>query len=168
MILCLTLPQQMGWETAVTLQIGRFGSLLLLAGGWELLKRHQAEWPLDSFPIGLGRRSPFSLALLGLGLFSLLGLPFTLGFAGHWRLLTAVGELANRGGMPWWLPAIALLSLGLGAAGVLRVLFVLLKDEGETAVSDPLWLKITVSLVLLVVLWLALFPQQILNLNFVG
>lgn len=171
MILCLTLPQQVGWETAVTLQIGRFGSLLLLAGGWALLKRQRADWPLDGFPVGLGRRSLFSLALLGVGLFSLLGMPFTLGFAGHWRLLTAVGELANHGGVPWWLPAIALLSLGLGAAGVLRVWVVLLKnggDEGETAVPDPLWLKITVGLVLTAVLWLSLFPPAPLHLTLPG
>jgi NADH-quinone oxidoreductase subunit N len=165
MILCLTLPDQAGWETAATLQMGRFGSLLLLAGGWALLKRHQPEWPLDGFPVGLGRRSPFSLALLGLGLCSLLGLPFTVGFVGHWRLLTAVGELANRGGVPWWLPAIALLSLGLGAAGVLRVLALLLKDEGvggETAVSDPLWLQITVCIIVTLFLWLAIFPNPCL------
>jgi NADH-quinone oxidoreductase subunit N len=160
-ILCLTLPEQVGWETAVTLQIGRFGSLLLVAGGWKLLQRHQAEWPLDKLPTGLGRRSPLSLALLGVGLFSLLGLPFTLGFGGQWRLLTAVAELANRGGVPWWLPAVALLALGLGAAGVLRLLVVLLAkgDEGETAVSDPLWLQITVGIVLLLFLWLAINPQ---------
>jgi formate hydrogenlyase subunit 3/multisubunit Na+/H+ antiporter MnhD subunit len=84
-----------------------------------------------------------------------------LGFGGHWRLLTAVAELANRGGVPWWLPAVALLALGLGAAGVLRVLVVLLAegDEEETAVSDPLWLQITVGIVLLLFLWLAIFPQ---------
>ena len=161
-ILCLTLPEQVGWETAVTLQVARFGGLLLVAGGWWLLRRHQPEWPLDRLPAGLGRRSPLSVALLGLGLFSLLGLPLTLGFAGHWRLLTAVAELANRGGVPWWLPAVALLGLGLGAAGVLRVLAALLAkpalEEEETAVSDPLWLQIVVGVVVTAVLWLALFP----------
>ena len=167
-VLCLTLPEQLGWETAVMLQFGRFGSLLLLAGGWGLLKRHRAEWPLNGFPVGLGRRSPMSLALFALGLFSLLGLPFTLGFAGHWRLLTAVGQLSSAGA-PWWLAAVALLSLGLGAAGALRVVALLLQagdDVGETAVSDPLWLKISVSLVLLIAIWLAIFPQQLARLAF--
>ncbi|MAT96883.1 MAG: hypothetical protein CL608_07055 [Anaerolineaceae bacterium] len=169
-ILCLTLPEQVGWETAVALQIGRFGGLLLLASGWKLLQRHQAEWPLDSLPTGLGRRSPLSLVLLGAGLFSLLGLPFTLGFAGQWRLLTAVGELANRGGVPWWLPAVALLGLGLGAAGVLRVLVGLLAkgDEEETAVSDPIWLQMTVGIVLILFLWLALFPPTVPNIALLG
>ncbi len=163
-ILCLTLPEQVGWETAVTLQIARFSGLLLVAGGWLLLKRHSAAWPLDRLPAGLGRRSPLSLALLGIGLFSLLGLPFTLGFAGHWRLLTAVAQLANSGGIPWWLPAIALLGLGLGAAGTLRVLVVLLaKGDGdggvETAVSDPLWLQGVVLFTLLLNGWLVVFPK---------
>ena len=165
-ILCLTLPEQVGWQTAVTLQIGRFGSLLLVAGGWMLMQRHQADWPLDKLPTGLGRQSPMSLTLLSLGLFSLLGLPFTLGFAGQWRLLTAVAELANRGGIPWWLPAVALLSLGLGAAGTLRVLVALLKegDDGvETAVTDPIWLKVMIGIVLAIALWLALFPQTAQN-----
>ncbi len=161
-ILCLTLPEPLGWETAVTLQFGRFSGLLLVAGGWHLLKRHQAEWPLDRLPVGLGRRSPVSLVLLGVGLFSLLGLPFTLGFGGHWRLLTAVADLANRSGMPWWLPAVALLGLGLGAAGVLRLVAVLLTkpelEAGETAVPDPLWLQIVVGVVVTAVVWLALFP----------
>lgn len=161
-ILCLTLPEQVGWATAVTLQMGRFGGLLLVAGGWSLLKRHQAAWPLDRLPTGLGRRSPLSLALLTVGLFSLLGLPFTLGFGGHWRLLTAVGELANRNAVPWWLPAIALLGLGLGAAGVLRLVAILLaKPENEveeTAVPDPLWLQIVVGVVVTAVVWLAIFP----------
>lgn len=170
-ILCLTLPEQIGWGTAVTLQIVRFGSLLLLAGGWKLLQRHQAEWSLDRLPAGLGRRSPLSLALLGAGLFSLLGLPFTLGFGGQWQLLTAVAELANRGGVPWWLPAVALLGLGLGAVGVLRVLVVLLaknNEEGETAVSDPLWLQITVGFVLVAAFWLALFPQTASTIALLG
>lgn len=164
-ILCLTLPEQVGWETAVTLQIGRLAGLLLVAGGWNLIKRHQAEWPLDRLPTGLGRRSPVGLALLGVGLFSLLGLPFTLGFSGHWRLLTAVAELANRNAVPWWLPAIVLLGLGLGAAGVLRLLAVLLAqpehENGATAVPDPLWLQIAVGVVLTAVLWLALFPPTL-------
>lgn len=161
-ILCLTLPQPMGWETAVTLQMGRFGGLLLVTGGWCLLQRHQAVWPLDRLPTGLGRRTPLSLVLLAVGLFSLLGLPFTPGFAGHWRVLTAVGELANRSGVPWWLPAVALLGLGLGAAGVLRLVAVLLNplesEDGATAVPDPLWLQLVVGVVVTAVLWLAVFP----------
>ncbi|MBK8905684.1 MAG: hypothetical protein IPM53_31165 [Anaerolineaceae bacterium] len=161
-ILCLTLPEQIGWETAVTLQMGRFSGLLLVAGGWQLLKRHQANWPLDRLPTGLGRRSPLSLALLAVGLFSLLGLPFTVGFGGHWRLLTAVAELAHRSAVPWWLPAVALVGLGLGAAGVLRLVAVLLakpeRGEEETAVADPLWLQIMVGMVVTAVLWLALLP----------
>jgi formate hydrogenlyase subunit 3/multisubunit Na+/H+ antiporter MnhD subunit len=112
------------------------------------------------------------LALLGLGLFSLLGLPFTLGFAGHWRLLTAVAELANSGSIPWWLPALALLGLGLGAAGVLRLLATLLaKTELETdeiIAADPLWLQVVVGLVITAVLWLALFPPALVNLTLSG
>ncbi|VAW34307.1 hypothetical protein MNBD_CHLOROFLEXI01-2609, partial [hydrothermal vent metagenome] len=166
-ILCLTLPLRVGWETAVSLQIGRFGSLLLLAGGWELLKRQLANWPLDKFPIGLGRQSPMGLALLGLGLFSLIGLPLTLGFGGRWRLLTAVAELANQGDIPLWLPAIGLFSLGLGAIAILRLLVTLLaaQPDDEAAVkSDPVWLQAVVGFVLLAATWLALFPQTFLSL----
>lgn len=165
-ILCFTLPEQIGWQTAVALQIGRFGSLLLLAGGWELLKRHQVNWPLDSLPVGLGRRAPLSLALLSVGLVSLLGLPFTLGFGGQWRLLTAVGMLANRGGAPWWLPALALLGLGLGTAGVLRLMAALLTPSAnasaEQTQATPLWQRGVVLLVLLGGFWLAVFPQTLL------
>jgi NADH:ubiquinone oxidoreductase subunit 2 (subunit N) len=166
-ILCLTLPRNVGWETAVTLQIGRFGSLLLLAGGWELLRRRESEWPLNKLPTGLGRQTPAGVALFGLGLFSLLGLPLTLGFGGQWRLLTAVGEMAKQGIMPWWLPALTLLSLGLGAAAVWRVLVNLLQlpaeDERPTQ-NDPIWLKAIVGLIFLGATWLALFPQTIFSL----
>lgn len=166
-VLSLTLPLQIGWETAVSLQIGRFGSLLLLACGWELLQKHQRSWPLDKFPAGLGWRSPVGVALLGLGLFSLLGLPFTLGFSGHWRLLTVAAELANRAVIPWWLPALALLSLGLGAAAVFRALLTLLaapQNEEAIARRDPIWLQAMVGIILLVATWLALFPQTIAGL----
>ncbi|MCA9919909.1 MAG: hypothetical protein KC445_18255 [Anaerolineales bacterium] len=162
-ILCFTLPEVVGWETAVSLQVARFGSLLLVAGGWWLVKRHQPNWPLDRLPAGLGRKSPWGSALLGVGLFSLLGLPFTLGFAGHWRLLTAVAELANGGSIPWWLPALALLGLGLGAAGVLRLLAALFApvDDALQNANAQLWQQGVVGLVLLVSLWLALNPGWI-------
>ncbi|MCA9898540.1 MAG: hypothetical protein H6654_11910 [Ardenticatenaceae bacterium] len=162
-ILCFTLPEIVGWETAVTLQIARFGGLLLLAGGWWLVKQHQPEWPLDKLPTGAGRKSPWGLALLGVGLFSLLGLPFTLGFAGQWRVLTAVADLANNGSIPWWLPALALLGLGLGAAGVLRLLAALLApmDDALQNANAPLWQQGMVGLVLLLSLWLALNPGVI-------
>jgi len=149
--------------------MGRFLSLLLFAGGWELLKRQTGSWPLDKLPTGLGRHSPVSLGLFGAGLFSLLGLPFTLGFAAQWRLLTAVAEMASRNDVPWWLPAVALLALGFGAAGVLRIVAALLaknenEDEVETAVSaDPLWLQVSVGLLLVLAVWLALFPPPFLN-----
>jgi NADH:ubiquinone oxidoreductase subunit 2 (subunit N) len=165
-ILCLTLPLRVGWETAVSLQIGRFGSLLLLAGGWELLKRRMPNWPLDKLPVGLGRQTPMGLALLGLGLFSLIGLPLTLGFGGHWRLLTAVAELANQGDIPLWLPAITLFSLGLGAIAILRVLVTLLAKQPDDTVAakrDPIWLQVVVGFVLLAATWLALFPQTVLS-----
>ncbi|MCP4421698.1 MAG: hypothetical protein GY805_34230, partial [Chloroflexi bacterium] len=172
-ILCLTLPQDVAWKTAVTLQISRFGGLLLLAAGWELLQRDRLrqnlpDWPLDKLPLGLGRQVPAALALFGLGLFSLLGLPFTLGFGGHWRLLTAVGNLANQGNLPWWLPALTLLSLGLGAAAVWRVLGTLLQKPAEEneapTMYNPLWLNVMVGLAFLLALWLALFPTAIINL----
>jgi NADH:ubiquinone oxidoreductase subunit 2 (subunit N) len=171
-IICFILPAQVGWETAVTLQMGRFGGLLLVAGGWLLLNRHQADWPLDRLPAGPGRHSPLSVALLGVGLFSLLGLPFTIGFSGHWRVLTAVAELANGGIIPWWLPALALLGLGFGAAGVLRLLAALLAKTGlgtnELVAHDPLWLQVVVGLVITAVLWLALFPPALANLTLAG
>ena len=121
------------------------------------------NWPLDRLPAGLGRKSPWGSALLGVGLFSLLGLPFTLGFAGHWRLLTAVAELANGGSIPWWLPALALLGLGLGAAGVLRLLAALFApvDDALQNANAQLWQQGVVGLVLLVSLWLALNPGWI-------
>ncbi|WP_420645368.1 proton-conducting transporter membrane subunit [Candidatus Leptofilum sp.] len=171
-ILAFLLPEQIGWETAVTLQIGRFGSLLLVAGGWLLLRRHQPQFPTDRLPAGLGRLSPFSLALFGVGLFSLLGLPFTLGFAGHWQLLTAVGNLAQSGNLPWWLPAVALLGLGIGAAGTLRLLATLLakpdEEHNQTIITDPLWLQIMVGLALAAVLWLALSSPNLFDLTLPG
>ncbi|MEZ4592591.1 MAG: proton-conducting transporter membrane subunit [Chloroflexota bacterium] len=162
-ILCFELPGNVGWETAVNLQLARFGGLLLLAGGWWLVQQQQPEWPLDKLPAGVGRKSPWGVALLSVGLFSLLGLPFTLGFAGQWRVLTAVAELANGGSIPWWLPALALLGLGLSAAGVLRLLAALLApaDDALQNANAPLWQQGVVGLVLLLSLWLALNPGWI-------
>lgn len=160
-ILTLLLPTTIGWETAVLLQLGRFSGLLLVAGGWLMLQRHQPAFPMDSVPTGVGRQAPLSLALFGVGLFSLLGLPLTVGFAGHWRLLTAVAEQTSLGNLPWWLPALALLGLGLGAAGMVRLLASMLSSDEEenTDNHNPLWQRIMIGVVLLGALWVALNPE---------
>ena len=71
-----TLTADLGWETAVSIHIGRFIGLLLAGIGLHLATTSRFQ------KLGMG--------LFAYGGFTLLGLPLTAGFVGVWDGLTAV------------------------------------------------------------------------------
>ncbi len=172
-VLLLVFPE-VGWGTAVTLLITRFGSLLLIGlavlwwpqpGGIVLAATAEAD---EARPQrGAGRRAPWTLAALLLGCFSLLGMPLTPGFGGRWlgvQLLVRASEEGTAVG--GWLPFLLLAALGVGGAALWRAAhYWLAVDEGLAASQpvEPRWRQGLLALCLLVVLGLALQPQLIMG-----
>lgn len=119
----LALPPAAGWPAAVALLMARFGSLLLLGGGWLMLRRATAAWAGNGTLLahaGLGRRAPWGLALFLLGCLSLLGLPLTLGFGGRWAVVQAAVVHNPAGGLAWWTAVGLLAVMGVGVLVLLR------------------------------------------------
>lgn len=80
-LLVLLLPGALGWQTAVSIHVGRAAGLLLAGVG----------------RLGVWRR-PLAVGLMAYGCLTLLGLPLTLGFNGRWALLAGLpGQ--NGGGV---------------------------------------------------------------------
>jgi len=95
-IWAFTLPVELGWETAVSIHIGRFIGLLLT--GIRLY------FPARSHKLATG--------LFAYGGFTLLGLPLTAGFIGQWEVLTAVQTM--------WPLVLILLGMGTAVYGFTR------------------------------------------------
>ena len=158
----LTVPLADSWETAVSLPLVRFVGLLLVAVGFGGLGHHQAQGSNYAAFRGQGRRAPLAAITLALGLFSLLGLPLTIGFSGRWAAI----DLLARQPAPA-LPVALLLAMGGGIYGLWRGLSPLLatdKTEGESRLMQPLWLRALLTAGLAGGVWLIFSPQVILSL----
>lgn len=163
-VLALSLSAPERWHAAVALHLVRFFSLLPATAGLTLLRRQ-----VDSDEIvakrGLGRQTPWSVALFVYGCLSLLGLPLTPGFGGRWTIVAALGQPGS--GLAFWLPLLLLLAMIGGATGVLRGLTCWLQPPVQEAAVPPAaeqrWLRGLLLVTLVVPLTLALFPQMVLN-----
>ncbi len=172
-LLALLLPNELGWETAVTLQIGRFGALLFLAIGLLLLQRAGITSEINEAGLaedqtrsnqGLGRRTPLSLALFLFGAASLIGLPLTLGFAGHMMAIQSLGTaVLLTDSSPFLLIAI-FLAITLSAFALFRATLYWLKPltENETP-TEPIWQKITLGIALLIGVFFAFVPSALIE-----
>jgi NADH:ubiquinone oxidoreductase subunit 2 (subunit N) len=144
------------FTAAVTVQIARFASLLLLSLGvlsWQGQGGRLAER-------SLAWRIPFSTAVLLFGYFSLLGLPLTVGFGGRRLVLEVLG------GGSWWTAVLVLLAMGVGTLALLRALPNWLarpEDMAQPPQTEPRWLQALLGSALLVALWFTLQPQLLMQ-----
>ena len=106
--------------TDVLTTLGTFGMIMLLSRAG-----HEAEL-IDDFR-GLARRSPWFAGVMAVFMFSLAGIPPTVGFYAKLAVLQAL-VTTNVGGYIWLAVAAVLLSL-LGAYYYLRVVKVMYFDE---------------------------------------
>jgi formate hydrogenlyase subunit 3/multisubunit Na+/H+ antiporter MnhD subunit len=162
-LLSLTVAGAAGWQTAVSVQIARFFSLLLTAIGLELLRRQGATTAFTTNR-GVARCAPLAATLFGFGCASLLGLPLTPGFGSRWAAVQQV-TLAQQAPSIAWLPFLLLLATAGGAYGLLRCLAFLLagsNSEKFVAMVELPWLRGIAVAVLVVSLWLAAVPQTLL------
>jgi formate hydrogenlyase subunit 3/multisubunit Na+/H+ antiporter MnhD subunit len=113
MLLTLAVPNPDTVQAAFWLLAGRFFSLMLACIGLSLWQRQGAT---GGFVVDAnnGRLAPWPMGLLIYGCLSLLGLPLTPGFSGHWLVLTRTTSGAS------WLAVVVFLALALAALALAR------------------------------------------------
>lgn len=131
LLLALAVPNPDTIQAALWLLAGRFASLLLACTGLSLWQRQGATGGFAPDPDN-GRRAPWSIALLIYGCLSLLGLPLTPGFSGHWLVLT---QATSATPIPW-LTAAIFLALALAALALLRRIWASLSLSDRSSMSD--------------------------------
>jgi len=137
----------------VLMTLAGFGMILLLSRqGFE------AE-NLDDLK-GLNQRSPWVAFLLLIVMFSMAGVPPTLGFYAKFTVLQA----ALQAGFVW-LVVFAVLMAVVGAFYYLRIVKLMYFDEPQdhTSITSPLDMKVVLSINALALLALGLMPQQLMN-----
>lgn len=138
----------------VLMSLGGFGMILLLSrAGFE------AE-NLDDFK-GLNQRSPWHAFLMLLLMFSMAGVPPTVGFYAKFSVLQAIVEAGHV-----WLAAVAVLFSLIGAFYYLRIVKLMYFDEpvDQTPITPRTDAKILLSINGLAMLAFGIFPQPLLAL----
>ncbi len=143
--------------TYVLTTLGTFGLIMLLA------RRGFESEEIDDFK-GLARRSPWFAAVMGIFMFSLAGVPPTMGFYAKFAVLQSLLSTNNVG--YFWLAGVAILFSLVGAFYYLRVVKVMYFDEA--AQTEPLAegreLRALLSLNGVAVLVLGLLPGGLMTL----
>jgi len=141
--------------TYVITSVTAFGMVLLLSR-----KGFEAE-DLNDFK-GLNQRSPWFAMVMLLTMFSLAGVPPTVGFYGKFSVLSAVVQTGQI-----WLAVVAVLFSLIGAFYYLRVVKVMYFDDptSETALSPGLEMGILLSVNGIAVIALGLFPGPLMQLS---
>ncbi len=140
--------------TYVLMTLASFGMILLLSrAGFE------AE-ELDDFK-GLNRKSKWYAFLMMLVMFSLAGLPPTVGFFAKLSVLQAVLEAGYT-----WLVVYAVLLSVVGAFYYLRVVKLMYMDEpvGEITINERADIRWVLSINALAILVLGMFPAALMDL----
>jgi len=140
-------------STYVLMTLAGFGMILLLSR-----KGFEAE-NLDDLK-GLNQRSPWLAFLLLIVMFSMAGVPPTLGFYAKFTVLQA----ALQAGFVW-LVVFAVLMAVVGAFYYLRIVKLMYFDEPQdrAPITSPLDMKVVLSINAFVLLVLGLMPQQLMN-----
>jgi len=140
--------------TYVLMTLGTFGMVLLLSR-----KGFEAE-NLDDFK-GLSQRSPWFAFLMLLLMFSMAGVPPTLGFYAKFAVLQAALQAGYL-----WLAVFAVLMAVVGAFYYLRVVKLMYFDEplDHTPIAPQLDVTIVLGVNGLAVLLLGLMPQRMMEL----
>lgn len=155
-LITLTFPVTAGWETAVMLLLVRVISLLLAMVGLHLLEERTTH-------------APFCLLIFAYGGLSLLGLPLTIGFGGRWVVITAVAQQTSQisgevvqAETPW-LALFLLLALAASTYALFRFLiYQYAPSDSQNQLAEPLWQRIGLSILFIITLVLAAFPQPLL------
>ncbi len=138
----------------VLMSLAGFGMILLLSR-----KGHEAERLSDLK--GLNKRSPWTAFLMLITMFSMAGVPPTIGFYAKFAVLQA----ALQAGFIW-VVVFAVLMAAIGAFYYLRVIKVMYFDEPEdnTIIDAPLDMRMVLSINALVLLVIGLMPQGLMAL----
>lgn len=138
----------------VIMAAGSFGFLVMLGSGGQEVNE------LDDLR-GLWQRSPWFTLMMVLLMISMIGVPPLAGFYAKWWVLSA---LLNSGYMG--LAIVGVLTSVIGAYYYLRVIRLMLFDNGGTAstVGLPLDLRVVLSVNALLLLGIGLFPDRLLDL----
>jgi len=138
----------------VLMNLGAFGMILLLSrSGFE------AE-NLDDYR-GLNQRSPWYAFLMLLLMFSMAGVPPTVGFYAKFAVLQAIVEAGHV-----WLAVIAVMFSLIGAFYYLRIVKLMYFDAPEDAapISPRADVRVLMSLNGIAVLGFGIFPQPLMTL----
>ncbi|MFW5432201.1 MAG: NADH-quinone oxidoreductase subunit NuoN [Methylophilaceae bacterium] len=138
----------------VLMSLTGFGMILLLSR-----KGHEAE-NLDDLK-GLNKRSPWTAFLMLITMFSMAGVPPTIGFYAKFTVLQA----ALQAGFVW-VVIFAVLMAAVGAFYYLRVIKLMYFDEPTdvAAIDAPLDMRMVLSLNALALLLIGLMPQGLMAL----
>jgi NADH-quinone oxidoreductase subunit N len=138
----------------VIMAAGSFGFLVLLSSRGEEVET------LDDLR-GLWQRSPWFALMMTLLMVSLIGVPPLAGFYAKWWVLSALLETGHVG-----LAVVALLASVIGAYYYLRVIRVMLFDDGGHAHAGglPLDVRVVLSVNVLLLLLIGLLPDRLLEL----
>ncbi|MEQ1601353.1 MAG: NADH-quinone oxidoreductase subunit NuoN [Methylophilaceae bacterium] len=137
----------------VLMALAGFGMILLLSR-----KGFEAE-NLDDLK-GLNQRSPWAAFLMLIVMFSMAGVPPTLGFYAKFTVLQA----ALQAGFIW-LVVFAVLMAAIGAFYYLRIVKLMYFDEAQqhTPIAAPFEMKLILSINALALLGLGLWPQPLMD-----
>jgi NADH-quinone oxidoreductase subunit N len=108
---------------------------------------------------GLGRKYPLLGLAMVIAMLSFIGVPPTLGFWGKFYIFRATIEAGNIG-----LAVVGLLTSLLSAYYYLRVVVVMYMKQGEGEMSREVWVNLLAVVSAALVLILAFFPGQLLEL----
>jgi NADH-quinone oxidoreductase subunit N len=137
----------------VLMTLAGFGMILLLSR-----KGFEAENLKDLK--GLSQRSPWAALLMLITMFSMAGVPPTIGFYAKFTVLQSALQAGNI-----WAVVFAVLMAVVGAFYYLRIVKIMYFDEPEdfATISAPMDMKIILSINAFALLALGLMPQSLLN-----
>jgi formate hydrogenlyase subunit 3/multisubunit Na+/H+ antiporter MnhD subunit len=153
-LIALGLGARSSWGLAWLLLLARSVALTVSGFGLAVVRQRAGGDTGHDSVRGLGGRLPWSSAAFLLGGLSLAGLPLTVGFAGQWALVQALGSQD-------WLQSVIVLVGALGlAGGFLRSQRVMLGRLDNLLVEREGRLMILLAgLGILILVWPALFPS---------
>lgn len=137
----------------VLMTLAGFGVMLLMSR-----KGFEAEQISDLK--GLSQRSPWFAFMMMITMFSMAGIPLTVGFFAKFTVLQAALQAGYTG-----MVVFAVLMAAIGAYYYLRVVWYMYfeKPEDSSTITAPLDMKLVLSLNALLLLALGLFPQPLMN-----
>jgi formate hydrogenlyase subunit 3/multisubunit Na+/H+ antiporter MnhD subunit len=153
-LIALGLGARSSWGLTWLLLLSRSAALTVSGFGLAVIRQRSGGGTDHDSVRGLGTRLPWSSAAFLLGGLALAGLPLTIGFAGQWALVQALGSQD-------WLQSVIVLVSALGlAGGFLRSQRVLLGQlENLLVEREGRLMALLAGLGILVVVWPALFPS---------